>query len=96
VKNITAILFVLCSLVAMAGNTLKVQVLDENNEPLTGVKLVAVEDHDVLFTDFEGTSELTDIRNTKVFKVEYVGYESGYIKVSPNSKKEITIVLRKK
>lgn len=95
-KNIIAIFFVLFSVAALANNPLKVQVLDENNQPLTGVKIVAVEDESTLFTDFDGVSELTRGRDTKVFKIEYVGYESGYIKVSPKSDEEIKIVLHKK
>lgn len=95
-KKAIAILFVLVSVVAWATSTIKVVVLDENNEPLTGVKLVEVKNESTLFTDFDGVSELTDVRDTKVFKVEYVGYESGYIKVSPNSDTEIKVVLRKK
>lgn len=95
-KKALAIVFVLISVVAWATPTVKVVVLDENNEPLTGVKLIEVKNESTLFTDFDGVSELTDVNDTKVFKVEYVGYESGYIHVSPTSDAEIKIVLRKK
>lgn len=95
-KKALAILFILTSFIAWASNTIKVVVLDENNEPLTGVKLIEVKEESTLFTDFDGVSELTNLDDTKVFKIEYVGYESGYIKVSPNSDSEIKVVLRKK
>ncbi len=75
---------------------IKVVVLDENNMPLTGVKLQEMKNKTTLFTNFDGISELSDVEDTKVFLVEYIGYESGYIKVSPNSDSEIKIVLRKK
>lgn len=86
----------LFSLVALANNSFKVTVLDENNQPLTGVKLIEVKTKNTVFTDFDGVSELTKVNDTKLYKVEYVGYESGFIKVSPNSKEEIKVVLKKK
>lgn len=95
-KGIFSILLVLFSLVGLANNPLKVKVLDENNQPLTGVKLIEVKTENTVFTDFDGVSELTKVSDTKVYKVEYVGYESGFLRISPNSKEEIKIVLQKK
>ena len=90
------IFFLFVSTVLFASNPLKVQVLDEDNQPLTGVRIVEVDKDAAQFTDFEGVSVLQDIDQTKVYRVEFVGYQSGYIKVSPNSKEEIKVVLRKK
>ena len=80
----------------MAANPLKVIVLDENKEPISGVKLTAVEQNKSLFTDFDGESELYNPNEVRLYKIDCVGYESGYIKVSRSEKSEIKIVLRKK
>lgn len=80
----------------MASERLKITVLDENNQPLTGVKLIAVDDQSSVYTDFEGVSILENLEDSKVYKVEFVGYESGFVKVSPYSQEEIEIILRKK
>ena len=89
-------LLVFVTLFTLANNPLKVKVVDENKEPLTGVKIISVEENATLFTDFDGVSELSNISDTKVFKIEYIGYQSGYIEVSPNSDQEINVVLLKK
>ena len=91
----TISLFVLDT-IAMANTPLKIHVLDENKQPLTGVKLVEVKSSSTLYTDFDGVGELAELKDTKVYKIVYVGYESGFIKVSPNSNKEIEVILRKK
>lgn len=95
-KSIFTLLILLTSLFSIASEGLKITVLDENNQPLTGVKLVAVDDQSSVYTDFDGVSILENLEDSKIYKVEIVGYESGFVKVSPNSDKEIEIVLRKK
>lgn len=95
-KRLIGLLFVVLCLVAWSRSTIRVIVLDENNHPMTGVKLKELKNEITTFTDFNGISELNNVADTKVFLVEYIGYESGYIKVSPNSDTEIKIVLRKK
>ena len=92
--QLTAILLCIAAL-ASANNPLKIKVLDENKEPLTGVKITAIEEEVTLFTDFDGIGELSQVKSSKVYKVEYTGYESGYIKISSKDKEDIKIVLRK-
>jgi len=92
--QLTAILLCIAAL-ASANNPLKIKVLDENKEPLTGVKITAVEEEVTLFTDFDGVGELSQVQSPKVYKVEYAGYESGYIKISARDKEEIKITLHK-
>jgi len=92
--QLTAI-FLCITALASANNPLKIKVLDENKEPLTGVKITAVEEKVTLFTDFDGEGELSQVQSTKVYRVEYSGYESGYIKITASDKEDIKITLRK-
>lgn len=71
--------------------------MDENKEPLTGVKLTLENADNTLFTDFDGISVLEAKRDVQIVKVEYAGFETGYIKITPGSTpSEIKITLRKK
>lgn len=89
--------FLLLSALAFANNPLKIQVTDENKEPLTGVKLTLENTENTLFTDFDGVSVLEAKRDVQILKVEYAGFETGYIKIVPGSTpSEIKITLRKK
>lgn len=92
--QLTAIFLCIAAL-ALANNPLKIKVLDENKEPLTGVKITAVEESITLFTDFDGEGELSQVQSPKVYRVEYAGYESGYIKITASDKEDIKITLRK-
>ncbi|MFT7230523.1 MAG: hypothetical protein ACI9GO_000992 [Bacteroidia bacterium] len=92
--QLTAI-FLFITALASANNPLKIKVLDENKEPLTGVKITAVEEAVTLFTDFDGVGELSQVQSPKVYRVEYAGYESGYIKITASDKEDIKITLRK-
>jgi hypothetical protein len=92
--QLTAIFLCLAAL-ASATNPLKIKVLDENKEPLTGVKITAVEEKVTLFTDFDGVGELSQVQSPKVYRVEYAGYESGYIRITASDKEDIKITLRK-
>ena len=84
------------SIVSMANNPLKVKVLDENKEPLPGVKLTEVKEKTTLFTDFDGESTIERVSGIKIFKVDYVGYQSGYIKITSGDVDEVEVVLIKK
>jgi hypothetical protein len=88
-------IFLCLTALASANNPLKIKVLDENKEPLTGVKITAVEEKVTLFTDFDGEGELSQVQSPKVYRVEYAGYESGYIKITASDKEDIKITLRK-
>ena len=92
--QLTAIFLCLASLVS-ANNPLKIKVLDENKEPLTGVKITAVEEKVTLFTDFDGVGEVSQVQSPKVYRVEYVGYESSYVRITSSDKQDIKITLRK-
>ena len=70
--------------------------MDENNQPLTGVRLTELSENEISFTDFDGISALEDIRGVKVYKIEYSGYKSGLVRITPNGEKEIEIVLEKR
>lgn len=50
----------------MANTPLKIHVLDENKQPLTGVKLVEVKSSSTLYTDFDGVGELAELKDTKI------------------------------
>ena len=81
----------------MADFPIKVKVLDENQEPLTGVKLIEVNKNDIRYTDFDGVSTIQMNDRPTVIRVEFAGYESGIIKLSPNtSAEELEITLIKK
>ena len=94
-KLVAALL--LFSLISFANNPLKIQVVDENKEPLTGVKLTLENEANTAFTDFDGISVLEAKKEVQIIKVEYAGFETGYIKISPTtSVDQIEITLRKK
>jgi hypothetical protein len=97
VKLIFSTLAICATLLVFASNPIKVKVVDENKEPLTGVKLIEVQANEIQYTDFDGEG-MVEIDNTKkTFKVEFIGYETGFIEVSPNTTQpEIKITLRKK
>lgn len=82
---------------AFANNPLKIQVVDENKEPLTGVKLSIANTDKAIFTDFDGVSVLEGKKEVQIVKVEYAGFETGFIKIVPGSApSEIEIMLRRK
>lgn len=89
-------LFVFASFVALANDSVKVTVLDENNEPLTGVKIVEVENNSTTYTDFDGVSEVTTDSKATTYKIDHIGYKSSYISVSQNSESHIEVVMKKK
>ncbi len=87
----------LLSVMAFANNPLKIQVVDENKEPLTGVKLTLENAENASFTDFDGISVLEGKKEVQIIKVEFAGFETGYIKIVPGSApSEIEVTLRKK
>ncbi|NNJ56614.1 MAG: hypothetical protein HKP14_10790 [Bacteroidia bacterium] len=96
-KLILSTVMLCLTLLVAANNPIKVKVVDENKEPLIGVKLIEVQANEVHFTDFDGEGKLKVENQTKTFLVEFIGYETGYIKVSPNTaQEEIKITLKKK
>ncbi len=87
----------LLTISVMANNPLKVVVLDENHEPVTGAKVTAVEVSKTVYTDFDGISELQRTNKPVLYKIEYSGYNTGYVKLVPtNNDEEIRVVLEKK
>ena len=78
----------------VANNPMKIKVLDENNEPVTGAKVILPSVELSSFTNFDGESEISADYETKV-TVEYVGYEPQEVEI-PVHGDELVIVLRKK
>ena len=91
--KLTAVLL-LASLMTLANNTTKIKVLDENQEPVTGAKVILPSIELSSFTNFDGESEIAAEYETKV-TVEYVGYEPQEIEI-PVQGEEFVIVLRKR
>jgi hypothetical protein len=78
----------------VANNPMKIKVLDENNEPVTGAKVILPSVELSSFTNFDGESEISADYETKV-TVEYVGYEPQEVGI-PVHGDELVIVLRKR
>ena len=73
---------------------MKIKVLDENNEPVTGAKVILPSVELSSFTNFDGESEISADYETKV-TVEYVVYEPQEVEI-PVHGDELVIVLRKR
>ena len=91
--KLTAILLI-ASLMTFANNPMKIKVLDENNEPVIGAKVMLPSVELSSFTNFDGESEISAVYETKV-TVEYIGYEPQEIEI-PVHGDEFVIVLRKR
>ncbi len=73
---------------------MKIKVLDENNEPVIGAKVMLPSIARSSFTNFEGESEISADFRTSVI-VELVGYEPQVVQI-PVNEAEFVIVLRKR
>lgn len=91
------ILSLLFSVAVLANNPKRIIVLDQHGEPLTGVKITAEKQSETAYTDFDGVTVLRPVDRPVVYKVEYIGYKSGVLKVNPTNQEEvIKVVLEKK
>jgi len=93
VKLHLVVLFLLLSLASFANTPKKVKVLDENNEPVTGAKIISISQGHPVFTDFDGEGEI--VPQEQEITVEYIGYISQQVKL-PKSGEEVLVVLQKK
>ena len=91
--KLTAILLI-ASLMTFANNPMKIKVLDENNEPVIGAKVMLPSIARSSFTNFDGESEISADSKTSV-TVELVGYEPQEVQIPVNGS-EFVIVLRKR
>lgn len=73
---------------------MKIKVLDENNEPVSGAKVISTLGDDAFFTDFDGESEIDPSSNTTV-TVEFVGYEPQEVSISTQGE-EVIVILQKR
>ena len=93
-KRIAILAFLFVSLIMQANSPISVQVLDENLEPLTGVKIIEMDEDQTLYTDFDGLVNLTDVNQTKNYIVEMPGYHSTMIQLKPGEEiQNIQLVL---
>jgi iron complex outermembrane receptor protein len=91
--KLTALLFI-ATLTVFANNPMKIKVLDENNEPVIGAKVILPSVEAASFTDFDGESDIVVTAESKI-TVEFIGYEPQEVAV-PMVGDEVVIVLRKR
>jgi hypothetical protein len=85
----------LFALTVQATNTVKVVVKDQNNEPVIGAVVECVDEHKTTFTDFVGEAVIQPEAQEVVYKIESVGYETVFVKLSAEQQRDqIKVVLK--
>lgn len=89
------ILSFLLAFAVQASNTIKVVVKDQNNEPVIGAVVECVDEHKTTFTDFVGEAVIQPEAEEVVYKIESVGYETVFVKLSADQQRDqIKVVLK--
>ncbi|MGB1041911.1 MAG: TonB-dependent receptor domain-containing protein [Tenacibaculum sp.] len=93
-KSFSTFLLLMFLITSAAAQTfsLKGKVVDNNNEPLIGVNLIAKKSNIGTQTDIDGKFELKDIQESTTIIVSYIGYKTKEVSISKNNK-EILVVL---
>jgi hypothetical protein len=85
----------LISLSLMALDPVTVIILDDTNEPLTGVKFTDVSEKITHYSNFDGVVSISDVSEAKTYLVEMNGYQSETVSIDPKAGiQTIKIVLK--
>lgn len=69
---------------------MQVQVLDQNNEPITGAKVTVLQSSSALYTNFDGVAQLDVNQPVKEIKVEMMGYAPKIVQLG--AQKELNVI----
>lgn len=96
IRNISFLLFVLCSIVIHAQDvfTIKGKVTDANKEPIIGATVQDIARKTGVITDVDGNFTIQVTSKESILKIDYIGMESQMI--TTNGESVLNIVLKEK
>lgn len=94
-KKVFFISVIFLSFALNAANPIKLVVKDENNEPIIGAVIESVVEDNALFTDFVGEATINPQKEAVVYKIESIGYETVYVRLSEDLHQDAVKVVLK-